>query len=65
MLSYACPIHLPDPGALYSIGVVALSRRLIDFEIHDVIEVLRGAAERAAQLPSDETMLLDSDGPPD
>ncbi|HKO06979.1 MAG TPA: hypothetical protein VJ487_04620, partial [Alphaproteobacteria bacterium] len=42
--SYACPIHLSGAGVLYSIGIVALSRRLMAFEEADVIAALSTAA---------------------
>jgi DNA-binding IclR family transcriptional regulator len=44
VLSYACPIHLTGAGVLYSIGIVALSRRLMAFEETDVIAALSNAA---------------------
>jgi hypothetical protein len=44
VLSYACPIHLTGAGVLYSIGIVALSRRLMTFEEADVIAALSNAA---------------------
>jgi len=45
VLSYACPIHLAGAGVLYSIGIVALSRRLMAFEEVDVIAALSNAAQ--------------------
>lgn len=44
VLSYACPIHLTGAGVLYSIGIVALSRRLMAFQETDVIAALSNAA---------------------
>ncbi len=44
VLSYACPIHLAGTGVLYSIGIVALSRRLMAFEESDVVAALSDAA---------------------
>lgn len=44
VLSYACPIHLSGAGVLYSIGIVALSRRLMAFEEAEVIAALSNAA---------------------
>lgn len=45
VLNYACPIHLPGAGVLYSIGIVALSRRLMAFGEADMIAALSNAAE--------------------
>jgi DNA-binding IclR family transcriptional regulator len=44
VLSYACPIHLAGAGVLYSIGIVALSRRLMAFPEDEVIAELSNAA---------------------
>jgi DNA-binding IclR family transcriptional regulator len=44
VLSYACPIHLPGTGVLYSLGIVALSRRLAGFDEQELIAALREAA---------------------
>ncbi len=44
VLSYACPIHLPGTGVLYSVGIVALKRRLMEFDKREVIGALNDAA---------------------
>jgi DNA-binding IclR family transcriptional regulator len=48
VLSYACPIHLPGAGVIYSVGMVALKRRLMEFDKREVI----GALDDAARLIS-------------
>ncbi len=48
VLSYACPIHLAGAGVLYSIGIVALSRRLMAFDEADVIAALGTAARHTS-----------------
>lgn len=48
VLSYACPIHLAGAGVLYSIGIVALSQRLLRFPQSEVIAELGNAARLAA-----------------
>ena len=44
VLSYACPIDLPNVGVLYSVGIVALKRRLMEFDRREVISALNDAA---------------------
>jgi len=44
VLSYACPIHLSSVGVIYSVGIVALKRRLLEFDKREVIAALDGAA---------------------
>jgi DNA-binding IclR family transcriptional regulator len=44
VLSYACPIRLPGVGVIYSVGIVALKRRLMKFDRREVIAALDGAA---------------------
>jgi DNA-binding IclR family transcriptional regulator len=44
VLSYACPIHLPGVGVIYSVGIVALKRRLMEFDKREVIAALDGAS---------------------
>lgn len=44
VLSYACPIRLPSVGVIYSVGIVALKRRLMEFDKREVIAALDGAA---------------------
>ena len=44
VLSYACPIHLAGVGVIYSVGIVALKRRLLQFDKREVIAALEGAA---------------------
>ncbi len=44
VLSYACPIHLPGVGVIYSVGIVALKRRLMEFDRREVVAALDGAA---------------------
>jgi DNA-binding IclR family transcriptional regulator len=44
VLSYACPIHLPEVGVRYSVGIVALSQRLAQFKEADMIGALKNAA---------------------
>jgi IclR family transcriptional regulator, acetate operon repressor len=45
VLSFACPIHLPSTGVIYSVGIVALSRRLKVFDEAEIIASLRNAAQ--------------------
>jgi DNA-binding IclR family transcriptional regulator len=47
VLSYACPIHLSG-AVVYSIGIVALSPRLMAFKEADVIAALSNAARLAS-----------------
>ncbi len=49
VLSYACPVHLPQVGVLYSIGMVGLSQRLGRYGADDVVGALRAAAERVSE----------------
>lgn len=44
VLSYACPIHMSSVGVIYSVGIVALKHRLMDFDRREVIAALDGAA---------------------
>jgi DNA-binding IclR family transcriptional regulator len=44
VLSYACPIQLHDAGVLYSVGIVALKRRLMKFDKREVVDSLSSAA---------------------
>jgi DNA-binding IclR family transcriptional regulator len=44
VLSYACPIQLTGVGVIYSVGIVALKRRLLEFDKREVIAALEGAA---------------------
>jgi DNA-binding IclR family transcriptional regulator len=44
VLSYACPIHLPGTGVIYSVGIVALKHRLLEFDKREVIGALNDAA---------------------
>jgi DNA-binding IclR family transcriptional regulator len=44
VLSYACPIDLPGTGVIYSVGIVALKRRLMKFDKREVIGALSNAA---------------------
>lgn len=44
VLSYACPIQLPEAGVLYSVGIVALKSRLAEFDKQEVIDALNVAA---------------------
>lgn len=44
VLSYACPIPLRDSGVLYSVGIVALKRRLMKYDKREVIAALSDAA---------------------
>ncbi|HLX28045.1 MAG TPA: IclR family transcriptional regulator C-terminal domain-containing protein [Casimicrobiaceae bacterium] len=48
VLSYACPIDLSGVGVLYSVGIVALKRRLMRFDKREVIAALEGAARLIA-----------------
>ena len=48
VLSYACPIRLPSTGVIYSVGIVALKRRLMKFDKREVT----GALDNAARLIS-------------
>jgi DNA-binding IclR family transcriptional regulator len=61
VLSYACPIHLPSAGVLYSIGIVALSRRLTSFAEADVIAALSNAARLASTRLCEEFEFVDTD----
>jgi DNA-binding IclR family transcriptional regulator len=45
VLSYACPIHLPEAGVLYSIGIVALKSRLMEYDRDEVVGALKQAAD--------------------
>lgn len=59
VLSYACPIHLVDAGVLYSVGIVALSRRLKAFDRAEVVAALRNAAQLSAARLRDEITVVD------
>jgi DNA-binding IclR family transcriptional regulator len=48
VLSYACPIHLAGAGVLYSIGIVALSRRLMAFDEAEIVSALGAAAQQTS-----------------
>jgi IclR family transcriptional regulator, KDG regulon repressor len=48
VLSYACPIHLPGTGVIYSVGIVALKHRLMEFDKREVIGALNDAARLIA-----------------
>ncbi|MDA8250519.1 MAG: IclR family transcriptional regulator [Rhodospirillales bacterium] len=63
VLSYACPIHLAGAGVLYSIGIVALSRRLMAFGASDVVAVLREAAHLTSTRLRSEIRIADAGGP--
>lgn len=48
VLSFACPIALSGAGALYSVGLVGLSKRLARFKERDVVAALNETAESIA-----------------
>ena len=50
--SYACPIHLDDPGVIYSIGLVGLTERLHRFPADEIVAGLNEAASEIAALLS-------------
>lgn len=48
--SYACPVHLEEPGVIYSIGLVGLTDRLHRFPPEDIVAGLREAAAEVSAL---------------
>lgn len=52
VFSYACPIHLPGAGVLYSVGVVGITQRLRRFPADEVVAELRRAADAIAAILS-------------
>jgi DNA-binding IclR family transcriptional regulator len=44
VLSYACPVDLAGTGTMYSVGVVALSKRLERFDRDQIVAALQAAA---------------------
>jgi DNA-binding IclR family transcriptional regulator len=64
VLSYACPIHLPGTGVLYSLGIVALSRRLMEFDEREVIGAVKDAARLIAVRLRGELNYADGAPPP-
>jgi DNA-binding IclR family transcriptional regulator len=50
--SYACPVHMAEPGVIYSIGLVGLTDRLRRYPSEEIIESLREAALEIARLIS-------------
>jgi len=50
--SYACPIHLEEPGVIYSIGLVGLTDRLHRFPPEEIVAGLQEAATQIAALLS-------------
>jgi len=63
VLSYAYPIHLAGAGVLYSIGIVALSRRLMAFTEADVISALGNAARQTSNRLRAELKFADAGEP--
>ncbi len=50
VFSYACPIHLPTAGVVYSVGLVGLTQRLQRFPAEEVVAGLRDAAAAIAEV---------------
>lgn len=50
--SYACPIHMPDTGVQYSIGLVGVSERLNRFPPDEIITSLTQSAEKISAILS-------------
>lgn len=48
--SYACPVHMPETGVIYSIGLVGLTDRLLRFPAEEVVASLDLAAADIAGL---------------
>lgn len=50
VFSYACPVHLPTTGVVYSVGLVGLTQRLRRFPVEEVVADLRDAATTIAEI---------------
>jgi DNA-binding IclR family transcriptional regulator len=59
VMSFACPIHLPSVGVLFSVGIVGLSRRFVLFERSEVVRALKEAADLIAPRLQGELKAID------